>query len=67
MAGRLRLAWLPRCLFWSSLAAAGVLAGLVFLAPLLDNAMTRPVGWRARLLLAEGKWLHRHRLNLPRC
>ncbi|HEV3260953.1 MAG TPA: hypothetical protein VG013_29140 [Gemmataceae bacterium] len=50
MAGRLRLAWLPRFLFWSSLFAAVVLVALVFLAPPLDNAV-RPAGWRKLVAL----------------
>jgi len=51
MAGRLRWAWLPRYLFWASLAAAVVLAGLVLLGPLLDNEVRRPAGWRRLVAL----------------
>ena len=37
--------WLPRLLTRLNLAAAALLAALVFLSPLLDNANPRPRGW----------------------
>jgi len=51
MAGRLRLTWLPRFLFRSTLVAAVVLIALVFLTPLLDNESQRPAGWRKLVAL----------------
>ena len=46
MSRPIRLPWLPRVLFRTALAMAGALVALVFLAPVLDNGIQRPRGWR---------------------
>jgi hypothetical protein len=48
---RLRLAWLPRLLFRLTVAVSALLILLVILAPLLDNRVSQPDGWRRPLAL----------------